>query len=215
MKKYERKTIAGESYLTKGFWGNEENGIHLIPTKYKMTSIGKKIKVVEYWARRVCETEIGTDWDVATFHCWRCGKKDHKLELAHIVPKVLTKEKKSSTSECESNLVLLCKDCHKAAPDVIDESVIWNWIKRTTKGSWELFRLDEISKEFENMYGEDLMKDYIRNTEVVNENFNQKEFFKTIRTYLKNKSNNHSMEYSASTWAWIFKETFKNSPQIQ
>ena len=209
--KYVKRTIGGKEYLTRGFWGNEDNGIHLIPSKHKIMSIGKKIKVIEYWAKKVSELEIGTDWDIATFHCWRCGVKNYKLELAHIVPKVLTTKKKISTSESEDNLVLLCKHCHREAPDVIDSSIMWNWIKRTTKRNYEEFKLEQISKEFENIYGEDLINDYMKNPEIVNEEFNQEKFIEGIEYNLKKKANSHAMEYVPSTWAWILKKAFANA----
>jgi hypothetical protein len=204
MKKYNDFKIGDEEYFSRGFWGDEKNGIHLIPKKYTISSIGKKIKVVEYWAKLVNEMDIGTDWDVATWHCWRCGRRTPKLELAHIIPKALTDKKKSSTQEREDNLVLLCAECHAEAPDVLDTEVMWDWIKRTSKSTYGEFRFEEVNNSFEQLFGENMLNDYILSGE-----FNGKDFVKEMNENMKTKGNSHAGKYSASTMAWLIKETFK------
>jgi 5-methylcytosine-specific restriction endonuclease McrA len=59
------------------------------------------------------ECGLGVDWADARNRCWRCGR-EARLELCHIVPASRDGLRKSS------NLVLLCKRCHKEAMNVSD-----------------------------------------------------------------------------------------------
>lgn len=77
---------------------------------------------VEYWSRRIDEDEISTDWREADTHCWRCGCQ-RNLERCHIVPHTL-----GGTDE-PSNIVLLCKRCHREGPNVTDPEIMWDWIR--------------------------------------------------------------------------------------
>lgn len=62
-----------------------------------------------------------TYWDMSPDACWACGMS-RKVERCHIVPKAL-----GGPLEAE-NIVLLCKSCHLAAPDVADPIEMWRWI---------------------------------------------------------------------------------------
>ena len=77
-----------------------------------------------YWIQRIDECDMGCDWDEAHKRCWRCGMK-RALQKCHIIPKSLGGK---SSGE---NLIPLCSECHDEAPDVLDSTAMWSWIKRT------------------------------------------------------------------------------------
>lgn len=89
-------------------------------------------EIANYWIKntRIPETELNFDWAEAHTHCWNCGDdkysrstKKTTLHRCHIVPHSLGGEDKPS------NYVLMCKECHEEAPNVKDNSVMWDWIK--------------------------------------------------------------------------------------
>ena len=60
-----------------------------------------KKECVECWSKRIKETEVGTDWDLAEKRCWRCGKET-ELQRCHLIPDSLGGKDEAS------NIVLLC-----------------------------------------------------------------------------------------------------------
>ncbi len=80
--------------------------------------------LVSYWSQRICESDIGVDWDDADERCWRCGC-DRTLQKCHIVAKQF------GGSDDEQNIVPLCSFCHDEMPDVRDPSEVWRWIRET------------------------------------------------------------------------------------
>ena len=42
-----------------------------------------KKECVECWSKRIKETEVGTDWDLAEKRCWRCGKETELQRCQH------------------------------------------------------------------------------------------------------------------------------------
>jgi HNH endonuclease len=80
--------------------------------------------VIDYWEKRVCESNMGCDWDEAHKRCWRCGVKA-RLQRCHIIP-----EAAGGTTD-PSNIIALCAYCHDEAPDVTDPTVMWEWLKTT------------------------------------------------------------------------------------
>jgi hypothetical protein len=75
-----------------------------------------------FWEPLVDEQDIGCDWCDATVRCWRCGHL-RGCQKCHIVPHSL------GGSDEPSNIIPLCADCHDEMPNVIDPSVVWEWIK--------------------------------------------------------------------------------------
>ena len=91
-----------------------------------------KRQIADYWIQNnnICEAELNFDWSDAYTHCWNCGddkyrksKKDTSLERCHIIPHSLNGQ------DIPSNYVLLCKECHAQAPNVLNDKDIWHWIK--------------------------------------------------------------------------------------
>lgn len=119
-------------------------------------SMPLKSSIALYWSRH--EEELGKfiDWGEPT--CWGCGyfesdndivstqasltdimkcwNKQSYLERAHIIPKGL------SGCNCESNLVLLCHQCHKENPDTDNRKYFFKWLNnRMSYSDRELHRI--------------------------------------------------------------------------
>lgn len=94
---------------------------------------------VAYWSRTVDEVDIGSDWDEAHFRCWRCGT-DGRIQKCHIIAKQL-----GGSDHC-SNIVPLCAECHDEAPDVVDNSEIWRWIRETRPAHYGKMRWHQAIK---------------------------------------------------------------------
>ncbi len=77
---------------------------------------------VDYWSQRVCDEDIGCDWEVASVFCWRCGTKS-RHQKCHIIPRAF------GGSDGVQNIIPLCATCHDEAPDVADADEMWRWIK--------------------------------------------------------------------------------------
>jgi hypothetical protein len=94
-------------------------------------SIKTTIKQIsKYWNGKVSETDLNFDWSESETHCWNCGdnkyrksKKTASLERCHIIPRSL------KGKDIPSNFVLLCKECHKEAPNTTNPNDMWDWIK--------------------------------------------------------------------------------------
>ena len=108
-----------------------------------------KQQIVDYWETKKCESNMGTDWDTATKACWCCGRFTDNLEKAHIVPDMLNGEYEVS------NLVLLCRSCHRESPDFDNTDYMWDWIKANSESNHEVYKLKRIHKEYKKMFGED------------------------------------------------------------
>ena len=89
-------------------------------------------QIAKYWAAHseICESDLNFDWDDCAEHCWNCGdnKKSEvqnlpRLQRAHIIPYCL------GGADIASNYVLLCKECHRDAPNTKNPDDMWHWIK--------------------------------------------------------------------------------------
>ena len=98
-----------------------------------------KKECIEYWSKRVSESEIGTDWDLADRQCWRCGK-EADLQRCHIVPDSLGGKDEAP------NIVLLCERCHEEGPNVEDPEIMWDWIKAYAKPNEFQFLFSQINR---------------------------------------------------------------------
>jgi hypothetical protein len=118
--------------------------------------------IVDYWESRVDEGDIGIDWaDSPERRCWRCAKlckskTANRIERCHIIPHSL----KGSNEPC--NFVLLCKHCHKEAPNINCKDAMWLWIKQTSVpyyNTWLEIRTNRDYKEiFGSCFNEDMLK---------------------------------------------------------
>jgi len=115
------------------------------------------LSIVAYWEDKICEDEIGIDWDdEAHKRCWRCGrcsKNRNVTQRCHIIPNSL-----GGLNEPE-NFVLLCSACHKEAPNVNDKNVMWSWLKRTSTTFYDTLPSLRAFEEYEKMYGTQFVSD--------------------------------------------------------
>ena len=103
-------------------------------------------EIVDYWSEYENESELSVDFDEANKRCWRCGHK-RKLERCHIVPASRGGE------DTPSNLVLLCKDCHKENPNVTDSEIMWDWLRAYAVPFYNTFWYEMGLAEYERIYG--------------------------------------------------------------
>jgi len=107
-----------------------------------------KQQIVDYWETRKYEGDMGTDWDTATKACWCCGRFTKNLEKCHIVATML------DGGDEVSNLVLLCKSCHRESPDFDNPDYMWDWIKANSAPFYEYFYSKKVLGEYKKMFGE-------------------------------------------------------------
>lgn len=122
-------------------------------------------KIVEYWSSKISEADIGIDWEDGDKRCWRCSYKptSAKLEKCHIIPHALGGDEK-----CD-NLVLLCKQCHKEAPNINDKESMWFWIKSgnsISMGFYDLYWNMRGICEYKELFGSDLEDDLLNKTNI-------------------------------------------------
>ena len=103
-------------------------------------------QIVQYWSKNIDESELSIDWFDAGTHCWRCGRK-RKLERCHIIPNSLGGE------DSPRNLVLLCKQCHEAGPNVADPEIMWDWLKAYKVPMYGSFEAIMAQREYKFIYG--------------------------------------------------------------
>lgn len=103
-------------------------------------------EIVEYWAARESDAGLGVNWSEAETRCWRCGYEG-RLERCHIVPSAL------GGADEPHNLVLLCKRCHREAPNVADPRYMWIWLRKTCVPFYDTFWTWRALKEYEQMFG--------------------------------------------------------------
>lgn len=126
-----------------------------------------KGQVFEYWKERIFEKGFFIDWGEPS--CWACGESwngrydiknpnaSHEkilnawekapLQRCHIVPASL------GGTDDESNLFLMCKQCHDLAPNTSFPEIFFQWarnqsnIKRFNQEMQECLEIFNISKE--------------------------------------------------------------------
>jgi len=154
----------------------------------------KTPEIVEYWRSRIDEMDLGVDWCDAHTRCWRCGYKS-SLDRCHIIPRSLGGLDESS------NLVLLCKACHREAPNCSDPSYMWDWIRRTSVSMYDTYWTLKMFQEFKDMYGRnpfELPEFEDINIDLVNSEL-KKKMMKVIVHYGERGFNN-------TTMVWVLKE---------
>jgi len=105
-------------------------------------SMPSKANIARYWKDEKCYKILNYIMDWGEPSCWACGMwignydtdpnerkdvfsiwNDHPyLERCHILPKA------RGGCNCEANLVLLCRECHKASPDSKDPMLFVKWV---------------------------------------------------------------------------------------
>ena len=72
--------------------------------------------------------------------------KKFKLQKCHIIPDSL------GGLDDPSNLVLLCNRCHREAPNVKDEEIIWKWLKAYKQSAYDCFWVDRAYCEYKRIF---------------------------------------------------------------
>jgi hypothetical protein len=111
------------------------------------TNMPAKANIAKYWKDEKCHEFFGYFMDWGEPSCWACGKWNEKydmdlnnvkdvfsswnkhpyLDRCHIMARAL------GGCNCEANLALLCKDCHKASPDTKNIHLFANWVRNRKK----------------------------------------------------------------------------------
>jgi hypothetical protein len=154
--------------------------------------------IVAYWHGRIPETDLGTDWDEAAERCWCCGQR-RKLEKAHIVPHAL------GGSMEPANLVLLCSECHRRAPDVTDPAAMleWIWANRATFHDFA-FTPRDLARTFADLYGTNLEDAATAATAAPD--------WRDRLTRILEGIGDHSGQLSAASVAWAIQRAAQESP---
>lgn len=98
--------------------------------KTRRTAIGR------YWISAEGRRRLRSFWvDEDGSTCFACGF-DGGLERAHLVPYEM------GGADEPANLVILCRRCHKDAPDLADPTAMLRWIERRESYN------DYLSREF-------------------------------------------------------------------
>ncbi len=123
-------------------------------------SLPSKAAIAAYWSTVPVEWSDGStapgEYDVQS--CWACDwpiEDCGPLERAHLVPRSL------GGSDEPSNLVLLCRSCHRKAPNVDDRDYMLAWVRgyasREARRQWE--KASEVGRLLKERLGEENIND--------------------------------------------------------
>jgi hypothetical protein len=106
-------------------------------------------EIVAYWSQHECESGLAVDWAEAHKRCWGCGRRKWKrnFDRCHIIPRSL------GGSNSADNLVLLCQRCHKQAPNVIDPSFMWFWLRSRAVPFYDTEWIISGLEEYQRLFG--------------------------------------------------------------
>lgn len=111
-----------------------------------------KEDIINYWIKFEAECDLNFDWAEAGSICWRCGCKK-TLQCCHIIPYSL------GGKDEPSNFVLLCSDCHEAAPNVQSPSFMWDWIKSYCTPFYNTSGNSQALEEYKRIYHKSFTKE--------------------------------------------------------
>ncbi|MDK3157118.1 HNH endonuclease signature motif containing protein [Kamptonema cortianum] len=103
-------------------------------------------EIASYWATQEDECGLAVDWAEAHERCWRCGYKG-RLQKCHIIPK------SRNGSYSIDNLVLLCRRCHREAPNIGEKRYMWIWLRSNAFPFYNFSLYYRAIVEFEHMFG--------------------------------------------------------------
>lgn len=128
-------------------------------------SMPSKARIASYWRDKSYDLfDYAMDWGEPS--CWACDywnevypdvnesdegekgifmywNKHRYLQRCHIVPK------SHGGCNCEANLVLMCRECHKESPDTKSPKSFLTWIKN--RKSWIYYRTQKLTEAISNM----------------------------------------------------------------
>ena len=159
----------------------------------------KHRKIIEHWETNVYEGDMGCDWADAHNHCWRCGKETNSLEMCHIIAKQF------GGSDKVDNFVLLCKPCHKEAPDFNQKDKMWDWIWRTSEINHTNFSAKELIREYKYIFGDDITTQLYAIDRLSIDPKTEKKLNKVLDKHWK-KAGCHGFDISLSTQCYVVKD---------
>lgn len=117
-------------------------------------------QIIEYWKDKHDEKDLLFWWNDADKICWGCGtekSKNRNLDRCHIIPY------SCGGKDIPSNYVLLCNGCHKEGPNILDDELMWDWLKSRKQNSYMgLYNTHNwitALNEYNKIYNTDLMKE--------------------------------------------------------
>ena len=128
-------------------------------------------QIVKYWSFEQDECGLGVDWSEGHQRCWRCGY-ERNLQKCHIVPKAL------GGSDGPDNLVLLCLQCHREAPNSSNPEYMWIWLRANNAPMYDMYWTLRGFHEFERMFGR-------KPFEGAEEDFSREEIEKVMRMEIR------------------------------
>ena len=167
-------------------------------------------KCWDHHSQYICELDVAPDWgdwETDWNMCWCCGHRTPRLQKCHIIPKSL-----GGTNNPE-NIVPLCSQCHDKAPDVIDNKIMFEWIKEQqnpTSGLglgryWHVQSLiDDLVPDIIETYGEIDWEELI---EIVKGNYS--------KTSAHCGQVGQGSMFKDGTREWIIKESLKDYKMLQ
>jgi hypothetical protein len=170
------------------------------------------IQIAEYWRtiQPYSELDLNFNWDDNEFVCWNCGddksrKRDAnkpnpkaRLERCHIIPHAL------GGKDEPSNYVLLCAECHIAAPDHTNPKYMWEWIlsNKMELGFYNMYKFNKAEKLFTERKGYSFIKNVLPKLE---NKYGYDGSMEILTNELKN-INLHGIKYSIETYYALFSE---------
>ena len=163
-------------------------------------------QISDYWIENnnISELDLNFDWLYSETHCWNCGDdkqsksnpKKIRLERCHIIPHSLGGEDKPK------NYVLLCKDCHKEAPDCTKPKYMWDWIKsnKMSIGLSNSYRTQKALILFKKRRGYSFFN--------ISHNFNAEEVSNKLKDVMSTMTQTHFNKFSIETIYVQFCETY-------
>jgi len=98
--------------------------------------------IVEYWSQHEDECGLAVNWSDAH---GRCGYHRH-LQKCHIIPHAL------GGPNAPHNLVLLCLQCHREAPNSANPDYMWQWLRSNYAQCYDTYWHIRGLEEFERMF---------------------------------------------------------------
>jgi len=105
------------------------------------------------------ECYMGADASEFHSHCWRCGCEwdchgSGRRERSHLIPRQFEDEYKLSPDvDDPCNIILLCSECHREAPDTLNPKDTFDWIRETCGSCYNPFWEARGNREFVNRSG--------------------------------------------------------------
>ena len=159
-------------------------------------------EVVDYWTHHGDECGLSVDWAEAHERCWRCGYRSN-LERCHIVPDSL------GGLDSPENFVLLCRRCHREAPNVKDRSFMWRWLRAHAVPMYDTYWTIRGMDEFEKLFKRKPFSG-------VSDEFSHEKIREMLSAYIKDVIHHFGEgRLNPSTIAWILAQVERQMARLR